>query len=111
MQTISDVCRAFLADGSTDITDTSQLMAFVRGIHSASEVHEEVSSLRSLKGITTGEDLCLRRREALTPSKMRCEILPSVTTGGDRNINGSLTDVGQICEELTHMNSEKIRVF
>jgi len=45
-------------------------LVFVRGIHSATEVHEEVASLRSLKGITTGEDLFRRRREALTPSKL-----------------------------------------
>lgn len=67
MQTNSGVCRAFVTDGSTDIIDTSHLMVFVRGIHSASEVHEKVCSLRSLKGITTGEDLFLRRREALSP--------------------------------------------
>jgi len=104
-------CRAFLTDASTDITDSSQLMVFVRGIHSASEVHEEFASLRSLKGIATGKDLFLRRREILTPPKLRCEILPSVTTDGDRNINGSLTGVGRICEEVTHVNSEKPRVF
>jgi LytS/YehU family sensor histidine kinase len=111
MQANSGVCRAFVTDGSVDITDTSQLMVFVRGIHSASEVHEEISSLLSLKGITTGEDLFLRRREALTPSKLRCEILPSVTADGDRNINGSLTGVGRIREEVTNVNSEKPRLF
>jgi len=111
MQANSGVCRAFLTDGSTDITDTSQLMVFFRGIRSASEVHEDVASLRSFKGVTTGEDFFLRRSEAPTPSKLRCEILPSVTTDGDRNINGSLTGVGRICEEVTHVNSEKPRVF
>ena len=104
MQANSGVCRASLTDGSTDITDTSQLLVLVRGIHSASEAHEEVASLRSLKSITTGEDLFLRRREA------RCEILPSVTTDGDRNINGSLTGVGRICE-VTLVNSAKPRMF
>ena len=69
------------------------------------------ASLRSLKGATTGEDLLLRKCEASAPSKLRCEILPSVTTDGDRNINGSLTGVGRICEEVTHVNSEKPRVF
>lgn len=111
MQANSGVCRAFLADGNTGITYTSQLMVYVRGIQSASEVLEDVASLRSLKGIAIGEDLFLRRREALTPSKLRYEILPSVTTGGDRNINGSLTGVGRICEKVTHVNSEKPRVF
>jgi hypothetical protein len=111
MQANSGVCRAFLTDGSTDITDSSRLMVLVHGIHSASEVHEEVAGLRSVKGITTGEDLFLRRREALTPSKLRCEILPSVTTDGDRNINGSLTGVGRICEEVTHVKSESQECF
>jgi hypothetical protein len=111
MRASSDICRAFLTDASTNITDTSQLMVFVRGIYSASEVHEEVASLRSLEGIATGKDLFLRRGEGLTPPKLRCEILPSVTTDGDRNINGSLTGVGRICEEVTHVNSEKPRVF
>jgi hypothetical protein len=74
-------------------------------------VYEGVASIRSLKGITNGADLFLRRREPLSPSKLRCELLPSVTTDGDRNINGSLTGVGRICEEVTHVNSEKPRVF
>jgi hypothetical protein len=42
---------------------------------------------------------------ALSPSELRCERLPSVTTDGDRNINGSLTSVGRNCEEVIHVNS------
>jgi hypothetical protein len=41
MRANSGVCHAFLTDGSTDITDTSQLMVFVRGIRSGSEVRED----------------------------------------------------------------------
>jgi len=47
MQANSGVSRAFVTDGSTDITDTSQLTVFLRGIRSASEVHEDIASLRS----------------------------------------------------------------
>jgi hypothetical protein len=63
MQTNSVVCGAFLMDGSTDITDTVQLVEFVHGIHSTFEVHKGVASLRRLKGFTTGEDLFLRKRK------------------------------------------------
>jgi hypothetical protein len=45
---------------SNDITDTAQLLIFIREIDATFMVHEELGGLCSLKGTTTGEDLFLK---------------------------------------------------
>jgi ligand-binding sensor protein len=62
MQANSVVCRAFLMDLSTDITDIAQLVGFVLGIHSAFEVHEGVASLRRLKDLVFKLSPCCENR-------------------------------------------------
>jgi hypothetical protein len=44
---------------SNNITDTVQLLIFIRGIDATFTVHEEQRGLCSLKGTTTGKDLFL----------------------------------------------------
>ena len=42
-------------DESTDVSDTAQLLIFIRGIDDNFNVYEELVDLCSLKGITTGK--------------------------------------------------------
>nr|XP_042903463.1 general transcription factor II-I repeat domain-containing protein 2A-like [Parasteatoda tepidariorum] len=44
-------------DESTDISDTAQLLIFVRGIDAHFEITEELAGLQSMKGTTTGADI------------------------------------------------------
>jgi hypothetical protein len=55
-------CYSFAMDESNDITDTAQLL-LIRGIDATFTVHEELCSLCSLKGATTGEELFLKEQE------------------------------------------------
>ncbi|KAF0746212.1 Uncharacterized protein FWK35_00031889 [Aphis craccivora] len=44
-------------DKSTDISDTAQLVIFVRGVNELFQITEEMLKLISLKGTTKGEDI------------------------------------------------------
>ena len=44
-------------DESTDITDTAQLVVFIRGVTDEFQIKEESLDLASMKSTTTGEDL------------------------------------------------------
>jgi hypothetical protein len=58
-------CYALAMDESNDITDTAQLLIFIRGIDATFTVLEELGGLCSLKGAATGEDLFLKVQETL----------------------------------------------
>jgi hypothetical protein len=73
-------------DESNDITDTAQLLIFIRGIYATFMVHEEQGGLSSLKGTTTGEDLFLEVQETLASLELSWEKLKSLTTDGGKNI-------------------------
>jgi hypothetical protein len=80
-------------DGSNDITDTAQLLIFIRGTDATFMVHEELGGLCSLNGTTTGEDLFLKVQETLTYLELSWEKLKSVTTDGGKNMCSSKTGV------------------
>ncbi|CAM4460274.1 unnamed protein product [Caretta caretta] len=44
-------------DESTDVSDTSQLLLFIHGVGSNFEVMEELASVHSMHGTTTGEKI------------------------------------------------------
>jgi hypothetical protein len=44
-------CYALAMDESNDITDTAQLLIFIRGIDTTLTVHEELGGLCSLKAL------------------------------------------------------------
>jgi hypothetical protein len=77
-------CYALVMDESNDITDTAQLLIFIRGVDAAFTVNEELGGLCSLKGTTAGEDLFLNVQETLASLELNWEKLKSVTTGGGK---------------------------
>ena len=50
-------CFSIALDESCDVSDTSQLLIFIRGIYKNFEITEELATLHSLKGTTTGLDV------------------------------------------------------
>jgi hypothetical protein len=50
-------CYALAGDESNDITDTAQLLIFIRGIDATVTIHEELRGLCSLKGFTNSESV------------------------------------------------------
>ncbi|PNF17745.1 hypothetical protein B7P43_G07069 [Cryptotermes secundus] len=83
-------------DESTDITDTAQLLLFIRGVNADFEVTEELASMNSLRGTTTGEDIFKEVEEMLTKYNLKWNQLKCVTTDGGKNMSGT----GDIFSEL-----------
>ena len=52
-------------DESTDLTSTSQLLIFIRGVNLNFEITEQLASVCSMHGTTTGEDLFLEVEKTL----------------------------------------------
>lgn len=90
-------------DESTDINDTAQLLVFIRGVNTEFEVTEELASMNSLHGTTTGEDIFKEVEKTLTQYNLKWNQLKCVTTDGAKNMCGTGKGlVGQIfkaCEE------------
>jgi hypothetical protein len=86
-------CYALAMDESNDITDTAQLLIFIRGIDAIFTVHEELGGLYNLTGTTTGEDLFLKVQETLASLELSWEKLRSVTTDDGKNMCGSKISV------------------
>ncbi|XP_023724818.1 general transcription factor II-I repeat domain-containing protein 2 [Cryptotermes secundus] len=76
-------------DESTDITDTAQLLLFTRGVNADFEVTEELASMNSLRGTTTGEDIFKEVEEMLTKYNLKWNQLKCVTTDGGKNMSGT----------------------
>ncbi|KAI5150109.1 hypothetical protein ENBRE01_1306 [Enteropsectra breve] len=90
-------------DESTDITDTAQLLIFIRGISAEFEITEELASLNSINGTTKGENIFLEVEKTLKKHDLKWNQLKSITTDGGKNVSG--TGIGLIghifraCEE------------
>ena len=52
-------------DESTDLTSTSQLLIFICGVNLNFEITEQLASVCSMHGTTTGEDLFLEVEKTL----------------------------------------------
>ncbi|CAH1634822.1 unnamed protein product [Spodoptera littoralis] len=91
-------------DESNDVSDTAQLLIFVRGIDRNFNVYEELLQLCSLKGTTTGEDLFCNLGQALESMQLPWGKLVSVTTDGGRNMSGQNKGlVGRIKTKLAEI--------
>ena len=50
-------CFSVALDESVDVSDTSQLLLFIRGINANFEITEDLASVHSMHGTTTGIDI------------------------------------------------------
>ncbi|XP_042238726.1 general transcription factor II-I repeat domain-containing protein 2B-like [Homarus americanus] len=99
-------------DESCDVRDTAQLLIFIRGITKYFEVTEEMVSMQSLKGTTTGEDLLEAVNNCLLKLGVEWNKLVNVTTDGGPNMTGK--NVGllkRIQDQVRETNAEQNTVF
>lgn len=75
-------------DESTDISDTAQLLIFVRGINAHFEITEELAGLQSIKGTTTGADIFCEFENCIDKLRLPIDKLCNVTTDGAPNMVG-----------------------
>lgn len=80
---------SFALDESTDITDTAQLLIFIRGIDDNFGVTEELASMRSLRGTTKGSDIFEEFQETITSLKVPLTTICNITTDGAPNMTGA----------------------
>ena len=96
-------CYSMCMDESTDVCDTSQLLVFIRGVDSDFNVTQELASLHSMHGTTTGEDIFKEVKKTLTDYNLELEQLSCLTIDGGKNMSGIRKGlVGQIiqaCEQ------------
>ncbi|KAF2346708.1 hypothetical protein FHG87_022536, partial [Trinorchestia longiramus] len=52
-------------DESTDLSSTSQLLVFIRGVNSDFQITEELASICSMHGTTTGKDIFMEVQKTL----------------------------------------------
>ena len=76
-------------DESTDVTDTAQLLLFIRGVNAEFEVTEELASMNSLRGTTTGENMFKEVEKTLTKYNLKWNQLKCVTTDGGKYMCGT----------------------
>lgn len=89
-------------DESTDLTDTAQLLIFIRGIDTDYNITEELASLESISGTTTGADIFEKVNSCITNLGLTWEKLCSITTDGAPNMVGRNTGlIGRIAELTT----------
>jgi len=92
-------------DESTDISDNSVLLVFIRGINNNVDVCEELALVSIMHDTTKGEDIFKEIEMLLGLYNLRWEQLKSVTTDGGRNMcgvrNGLIGHIYRICENFS----------
>lgn len=79
---------AIALDESTDVSDTAQLLVFIRGVGEYFTITEELVEMRSLKGTTTGLDVATETIKALENIGLEWEQLSGITTDGAPSMVG-----------------------
>ena len=74
---------------STEISDISQLLVFVRGIDSSFNITQELAAMQSLHVTTKGENLIGELKSVMDKYKLDFKNLSCVTIDGGRNMSGN----------------------
>ncbi|GFQ99430.1 general transcription factor II-I repeat domain-containing protein 2 [Trichonephila clavata] len=75
-------------DESTDVSDTAQVLLYIRGVDKSYEVHEELLDMYSIHGTTTGRDIFKGVEMAINQKNLRWKNLKCITTDGGKNMSG-----------------------
>ncbi|GFR31129.1 general transcription factor II-I repeat domain-containing protein 2 [Trichonephila clavata] len=73
---------------STDVSDTAQVLLYIRGVDKSYEVHEELLDMYSIHGTTTGRDIFKGVEMAINQKNLRWKNLKGITTDGGKNMSG-----------------------
>ncbi|XP_076343055.1 general transcription factor II-I repeat domain-containing protein 2-like isoform X1 [Tachypleus tridentatus] len=78
-------------DESTDLSSASQLLVFIRGVNLDFQITEELASVCSTHGRTSGEDIFMEVHKTLQDYNLQWNQLRGVTVDGGRNMAGVKT--------------------
>ncbi|CAI9716044.1 transcription factor II-I repeat domain-containing 2-like [Octopus vulgaris] len=102
------VCFSVALDESIDVSDTSQLLLFIRGINANFEITEELVSVHSMHGTTTGIDIFREVEKSVAEYNLEWKKLKCITTDGGRNMCGTKKGlVGQINKAIENSGGLK----
>jgi hypothetical protein len=105
-------CFSIAIDESTDISDTAQLLIFMRGIDKEFNVYEELVDMCSIKGTTTGEDIFTNIENSFEKLGLSLKKLISITTDGGKNMSGKNKGfIGRIKTKMIDSKFEMPMVF
>uniref|UniRef100_A0A3P9K194 SPIN-DOC-like zinc-finger domain-containing protein n=1 Tax=Oryzias latipes TaxID=8090 RepID=A0A3P9K194_ORYLA len=76
------VAFSLACDESTDISDSAQLLVFVRGINADMEITQELAGLETLRGTTKGEDLFAVVSRVVDKYNLSWDKMVGITTDG-----------------------------
>ncbi|GFQ73470.1 general transcription factor II-I repeat domain-containing protein 2 [Trichonephila clavata] len=71
-----------------DVSDTAQVLIYIRGVDKSYEVHEELLDMYSIHGTTTGGDIFKGVEMAINQKNLRWKNLKCITTDGGKNMSG-----------------------
>ncbi|KAJ3584976.1 hypothetical protein NHX12_013699 [Muraenolepis orangiensis] len=77
-------------DESTDVSDSAQLLVFLRGVNEDFEVCQELAGLETLKGTTNGVDIFMAVERVMDKNDLKWETLSGITTDGAPAMVGNL---------------------
>ncbi|KAK7877299.1 hypothetical protein WMY93_031991 [Mugilogobius chulae] len=75
-------------DESTDISDSAQLLIFIRGVSDSMEITQELAGLETLRGTTKSEDLFAAVGRVLEKCNLSWEKMSGITTDGAPAMTG-----------------------
>jgi len=105
-------CFSIAIDESTDISDTAQLLIFIRGIDKEFNIYEELADMCNIKGTTTGEDIFKNIENSFEKLGLSLKKLISITTDGGKNMSGIHKGfVGRIKTKMIDNKFEMPMVF
>ncbi|KAL4103366.1 hypothetical protein QTP88_018743 [Uroleucon formosanum] len=94
-------------DESTDVSDTSQLLLFIRGVNKDLGISNELLSVHSMHGTTTGIDIFKVIEKSFLEYNLKWENLKCITTDGGRNMCS--TKKGLIGQIFTNCEKEDFK--
>ncbi|GFQ71051.1 proteinral transcription factor ii-i repeat domain-containing protein 2a [Trichonephila clavata] len=75
-------------DESTNVSDTAQVLIYIRGVYKSYEVHEELLDMYSIHGTTTSRDIFKGVEMVINQKNLRWKNLKCITTDGGKNMSG-----------------------
>ncbi|XP_068089524.1 general transcription factor II-I repeat domain-containing protein 2-like [Hyperolius riggenbachi] len=102
------VMFSIAADESTDVSDTAQLLVFIRGVTPMFEITEELAAMKSMHGTTTGEDLFREVSEVINDLALDWSKLVGVTTDGAKSMVGRHNGlVARVSQKVIESNGSR----
>ncbi|XP_068110957.1 general transcription factor II-I repeat domain-containing protein 2-like [Hyperolius riggenbachi] len=98
-------------DESTDLSDTAQLLIFLRGVDDEINVTEELLDLQSLKDQTRGKDLFVAVSSAIDDMKLPWNKVSGIITDGAPAMAGEQSGLSTlICNKVIEEGGEAIKL-